>query len=60
MRRSRIMNTDTHATKPQPEQAEAACDLCGRPGATRFGDGFICDTCYIERGSCCAESCDDE
>ncbi len=54
------MNNDTHATKPQPEQAAAACDLCGRPGATRFGDGLICDTCYIERGSCCAESCDEE
>jgi hypothetical protein len=54
------MNEDMHATKPRPEQAEAVCELCGRPDATRFGDGHICDTCYIERGSCCAESCDEE
>lgn len=36
-------------------RAEAACGRCGRPGAAKFGDEFICDDCYVACGSCCAE-----
>ena len=43
-----------------PEQAEAVCEHCGRPDASRFGDTLICDACYVERGSCCAEWFEDE
>ena len=33
----------------------AACEFCGQPDATKVGDQYICDACYIARGSCCAE-----
>lgn len=36
------------------EQPEPACDRCGQTGATKFGDEFICDECYVACGSCCA------
>jgi hypothetical protein len=32
-----------------------ACAFCGHPQATKVGDRYICDDCYIARGSCCAE-----
>ncbi|HYF36387.1 MAG TPA: hypothetical protein VD994_13920 [Prosthecobacter sp.] len=32
-----------------------ACAFCGNPNATQMADQYICDDCYIARGSCCAE-----
>ena len=50
------MNDQTQDTIP-PDIMERApcCGLCGRPGAARFADRWICDTCYCESGSCCPE-----
>ena len=35
-----------------------ACDFCGRAEAHELAGQFICDDCYIAKGSCCAT--DDE
>ena len=35
------------------------CDFCGQPEATLVADLFICDDCYIVRGSCCADDPDE-
>ena len=32
-----------------------ACVFCGKADATKIGDQYVCDDCYIARGSCCAE-----
>lgn len=50
------MNEETQAAiLPDEAVQTACCDLCGRPGASRFADRWICDTCYCESGSCCPE-----
>lgn len=41
-------------TTTAAEQMQAACQRCGKPEATKFGDEFICDECYAACGSCCA------
>ena len=33
----------------------AACDVCGRFGAYRLGDRWLCQECYTSSGSCCPE-----
>ncbi len=38
----------------------AVCDFCGRPEAHQVADQFICDDCYIAKGSCCAGEDDEE
>lgn len=32
-----------------------ACDVCGRFGAYRFGERWLCQECYTGSGSCCPE-----
>jgi hypothetical protein len=34
---------------------KAICSFCGAADAHPMDDRFICDACYIARGSCCAE-----
>ena len=36
------------------------CDFCGAPEATLVADQYICDDCYIARGSCCAGEFEEE
>ncbi|MBK8091345.1 MAG: hypothetical protein IPK32_04965 [Verrucomicrobiaceae bacterium] len=51
---------ETCPPRPATLEPTGPCDHCGRPESQRFADGYICDACYIERGSCCAEGCDDD
>ncbi len=32
-----------------------ACDVCGRFGAYRLGERWLCPDCYTGSGSCCPE-----
>lgn len=32
-----------------------ACDVCGRFGAYRLGERWLCQECYTGSGSCCPE-----
>lgn len=34
---------------------DVTCDACGAFGAFEFADQKLCQSCYTERGSCCAE-----
>jgi hypothetical protein len=31
-----------------------ACEVCGKFGAHKFGDRFLCADCYQATGSCCS------
>ena len=31
------------------------CDTCGASGAVNVGDRWLCESCYVEAGSCCLE-----
>ncbi|MCC5848604.1 MAG: O-acetyl-ADP-ribose deacetylase [Verrucomicrobia bacterium] len=31
------------------------CDRCGKPGAKRLGEQWLCADCYFEGNSCCGE-----
>ena len=40
---------------PAPSREEnAICGACGKSGADRIGDGWLCLDCYHESGSCCS------
>lgn len=43
-----------HPPAPAAEQPQPACERCGKPGASKFGDEFICDDRYVACGVCCA------
>jgi hypothetical protein len=50
----------TEPTAPQSGNAEPAAEShrCGQCGAftdLRMGDAWICESCYVTCGSCCAE-----
>jgi len=49
-----MSDESTILATPANEQAQAACERCGKTGAAKFGDEFICDDCYVACGSCCA------
>jgi hypothetical protein len=49
---SRATSSATNVSVMKP------CDFCGQPEATLVADLFICDDCYIVRGSCCADDPD--
>ena len=38
-----------------PDITQPTCSRCGVETTSKFGDVFICDECYIIRGSCCPE-----
>ncbi len=42
------------------DPAPVCCGRCGAPEASRFGDEFICDDCYIHCGACCADDPEDD
>jgi hypothetical protein len=31
------------------------CETCGASGALKVGDRWLCESCYVEAGSCCLE-----
>jgi hypothetical protein len=31
------------------------CETCGGSGALKVGDRWLCESCYVEAGSCCLE-----
>jgi hypothetical protein len=31
------------------------CETCGASGAVKVGDRWLCESCYVEAGSCCLE-----
>ena len=31
------------------------CEVCGGVGAVKIGDRWLCESCYVEAGSCCPE-----
>jgi hypothetical protein len=40
----------------QPKKNEnLTCEVCGRFGAFEIGDRVLCETCYVNSGSCCPE-----
>lgn len=43
----------------QHPAADAVCDTCGAPEATRFAEETLCVDCYAERGACCADKADE-
>ena len=42
------------SSTPAPE-ANAVCEVCGRPDAVRMGDRWLCPDCVAIAGSCCPE-----
>lgn len=36
-------------------RADAVCGVCGRFGAYAFEGRNLCESCYVESGSCCPE-----
>ncbi len=41
--------------EPVRFEPEHACDECGAAGAFAFDGVFLCQGCYVGRGSCCPE-----
>ncbi|HEU5070366.1 MAG TPA: hypothetical protein VFV96_08130 [Verrucomicrobiae bacterium] len=46
------VQTDDSAFRPVDD---AVCDQCGRFGALRVNERWLCEDCYSVCGSCCAE-----
>lgn len=42
-------------SKAPSEPAVKSCEVCGVPGALKVGDRWLCESCYVEAGSCCPE-----
>ncbi len=36
-------------------ETEGVCDRCGAATKIRFGDLWICESCYAAAASCCTE-----
>lgn len=49
-----ITSQPSEAAKNPEPATSLGCTFCGRPEAHLFAGQFICDDCYIAKGSCCA------
>ena len=37
------------------DAADQSCERCGAPRTVKVGARWLCESCYVEAGSCCPE-----
>ena len=53
MQVEQFKNEPAMADKEVRADENTVCEVCGKFGAYRFGDQFLCMDCYQAAGSCC-------
>jgi hypothetical protein len=51
---SEVRETRRSGSAPS-DVAGQSCERCGAPRAVKVGARWLCESCYIEAGSCCPE-----
>ena len=52
---SLLQETGVSAGSSRDTTVENRCERCGGVNAVKVGTRWLCESCYVEAGSCCLE-----